>query len=378
MIFIFFYVYIYNVDLRALKSLFNPLIGPFEYDFQFTFLSNQILLPLGLHPSFYKYIKKFEAKKIVPVSYTEAPTRSKLKKDLESLNALNKGGFYWIFNNVNGKHYVGSSVLFERRIFEYLKPSYLKKKSSQNSLISKAMIKHGYSNFVIVILEIYGDQSLCLSDYKTKFIDREDALIKIVKNFGNCYNIQDFSSRVRRPAGYTFSDETKLKMSEVWDEERKKNLISRSSLPKSEETKLKIIEIRKLYLNKIANDLDLKEFNRIKRSHKILLYENNVLVKSFDSLSEAADKLHKNHKTINKHIKEGTLLKDKYIVKKEEGQSNLKIYKIGLFYSDGKLYTEFNTMADLVREYNSSHQTINKYIESGELWRDKYYIKRVN
>ena len=158
-----------------------------------------------------------------------------------------KGGYYWIFNNENGKHYIGSSVLFERRLFEYLKPSYLKKKGSQNSLISKAMIKYGYSNFVIVILEIFGDHSICISEYKTKFIDREDDLIKIVKNFGNCYNIQDFSNRVRRPAGYTFSDETKLKMSEAWDEDRIKKSIIISSKPRSEETKLKMRETRRLY-----------------------------------------------------------------------------------------------------------------------------------
>jgi hypothetical protein len=96
-------------------------------------------------------------------------------------------------------------------------------------------------------------------------------------------------------------------------------------------------EIRKQYLDKIANNLELKELNRIKRSHKILLYENNVLVKSFDSLMEAAAKLHKNHKDINKYIKNGTLFNDKYIIKKEEGQLNLRINKIGLFYPDGKL-----------------------------------------
>jgi group I intron endonuclease len=138
------------------------------------------------------------------------------------LNAHNKGGYYWIFNNINSNHYIGSSVLFKRRFFEYLKPSYLKKVSLQNSLISKAMIKYGYENFVIVILEIYGDHSICLSEYKTNFIDREDALIEIVKNFGNCYNIQNLSSRVHRPAGYTFSDEIKLKMSKAWNEDRKK------------------------------------------------------------------------------------------------------------------------------------------------------------
>jgi hypothetical protein len=35
-------------------------------------------------------------------------------------------------------------------------------------------------------------------------------------------------------------------------------------------------------------------------------------------------------------------------------------------------------MASIVREYNSSHVTINKYIENGQIWRDKYFIKIID
>jgi group I intron endonuclease len=51
---------------------------------------------------------------------------------------------------ITGKSYIGSSMSLDRRILNYYRPSYLK---STNTIIAKALLKHGHSNFSLEILE---------------------------------------------------------------------------------------------------------------------------------------------------------------------------------------------------------------------------------
>ena len=78
--------------------------------------------------------------------------------DLDKLQILkeNKGksGVYRWTNLVNGKSYIGSSANLERRLRNYYTISYLEsniKKTRSN--IYSALLKHGYSNFSLEILE---------------------------------------------------------------------------------------------------------------------------------------------------------------------------------------------------------------------------------
>ena len=54
-------------------------------------------------------------------------------------------GIYKITNMINGKSYIGQSIHIERRLMEH--------KSSQSSVISKAIIKYGKDNFAFEIIE---------------------------------------------------------------------------------------------------------------------------------------------------------------------------------------------------------------------------------
>ena len=75
--------------------------------------------------------------------------------DLQKLQILaeNKGkaGVYLFTNLTNGKSYVGSSVNLSRRFYLYYNINHLLKQIS--SLICRALLKHGYSNFKLEILE---------------------------------------------------------------------------------------------------------------------------------------------------------------------------------------------------------------------------------
>jgi len=62
-------------------------------------------------------------------------------------------------NLINGKRYIGSSEHLNRRFTEYFNTNYLLKHNDM--AICCALLKHGYSNFSITILE-YCEPSKCL------------------------------------------------------------------------------------------------------------------------------------------------------------------------------------------------------------------------
>jgi len=70
-----------------------------------------------------------------------------------------KSGIYRWTHISSGKSYVGSSIILSRRFRQYFNLSYLLREvKTNNSLIYKALLKHGYSNFKLDILE-YCDPS---------------------------------------------------------------------------------------------------------------------------------------------------------------------------------------------------------------------------
>uniref|UniRef100_UPI0022FD6757 hypothetical protein n=1 Tax=Drechslerella dactyloides TaxID=74499 RepID=UPI0022FD6757 len=62
-----------------------------------------------------------------------------------------KSGIYRWINKESGKSYIGSSINLSRRLLEYFNTNYLLTKS--NMAICKALLKYGYSNFSLEIIE---------------------------------------------------------------------------------------------------------------------------------------------------------------------------------------------------------------------------------
>ena len=61
-----------------------------------------------------------------------------------------KGVIYRLLNNVNKKTYIGSSVPFSQRLYKYYSVKHL---SENKTPIHNALLKYGYSNFSLDILE---------------------------------------------------------------------------------------------------------------------------------------------------------------------------------------------------------------------------------
>lgn len=130
----------------------------------------------------------------IPVkSYTNADT---MKLQIFSENKGKTGIYRWV-NNVNGKSYIGSALDITRRLRNYYSIYYLEK---SNMAISKGLLKYGYFNFSLHILE-YCDESILLKreQYYLDLLKPEYYILKVAGN----------------SLGFQHSDDTKLKISEA-------------------------------------------------------------------------------------------------------------------------------------------------------------------
>jgi group I intron endonuclease len=113
-----------------------------------------------------------------------------------------KSGVYRWNNLITGASYVGSAVNLSRRFRDYFSLKFINKEIlKNNSVIYKALLKYGYSNFNLEILE-YCDKMFT--------IKREQYYIDNLKpEYNLCLIAGSSLGRITR-------EETKLKLRNVW------------------------------------------------------------------------------------------------------------------------------------------------------------------
>ncbi len=98
---------------------------------------------------------------------TVSPVTIYPNADTDKLQILSdnkdKSGIYCFTNLINGKKYVGSSVDLRGRFYQYFNLKYLT--STTSMPICSALLKYGYSNFSLEILE-YCEPSECIEREK--------------------------------------------------------------------------------------------------------------------------------------------------------------------------------------------------------------------
>lgn len=121
-----------------------------------------------------------------------------LNADIDKLAILNyikgKAGIYMWTNNLNGKKYVGSSVNLRRRLLEYYNVNRLLNEKSMP--IYHSLLKHGYQNFSLTILEFCNIDSL---------VSREKHYFDV---YSPEYNILKTPGSPDRGKGWTHSEAT--------------------------------------------------------------------------------------------------------------------------------------------------------------------------
>jgi hypothetical protein len=104
----------------------------------------------------------------------------------------NKSGIYKITNKLNGNFYIGSSVNLSRRFTNYFSLSYISKIKSHLT-ISRALIKYGYSNYELEILEYCEVSNLLIREQY--YIDNLKPIYNIAKIAGSTLGIKNLNCK---------------------------------------------------------------------------------------------------------------------------------------------------------------------------------------
>jgi group I intron endonuclease len=249
-----------------------------------------------------------------------------MKKDILKENK-GKSGIYMLTNKITKDSYIGQSTDLKKRFTNYFNISYLKSKN--NLRISRALIKYGYSNFSLSILE-YCDEAPApqraadLLKREQYYFDKLNPQYNILKIAGSSLS-------------YKHSEETKLKISKKLKGIYVKEKSALYGRCHTEETK-NIMSLKKIGENnnmygKIHTE-KTKELMRLKalgRKHseetklKMSVVRGNLvhvyekcdsegfkLIGSFVSIRRAAKFLEISASTIKRYINSGEIFKYRY------------------------------------------------------------------
>ena len=238
----------------------------------------------------------------------------------------NRPGIYCFVNATNGNTYVGSAKNLRIR----LKGHYLGTRS--NLILQKAIFKYGISQFYFVVLEYCEIEDLIKKEQY--YIDQLNPIYNILRTAGSSLGYQHteeykelFSGEKHPFFGKTHTELTKSQIRE-----------SMLGSTRSEEVKKRISDSLKSkdllgannpFYGKTHTDESLKKmseansgtkhYNWNKPAHNVKsvsLYDlENNLINNFKSKSELADYLGITRRTVNNYLKSGKVFKDKWVFK---------------------------------------------------------------
>jgi len=242
-----------------------------------------------------------------------------LKEKIIFKDNKGKSGIYRWNNLITGASYVGSTIDLSRRLRDYFSLKFLKKEIlKNNSVIYRALLKYGYSNFNLEIIE-YCD--------KASTIKREQYYIDLLKpEYNLCLKAGSSLGRVTR-------EETRLKLRNVWlnrlfsnsmDYTLREFLVN-SIDRKLNKSKLKIVKLAKefekiklLIESKVSFTTRMKILVSTKTRHTVLVTDiNNGITNEYPSARRAAEAINASNSTIMNKIKGKSkgLYKGRYLIK---------------------------------------------------------------
>lgn len=222
----------------------------------------------------------------------------------------NKGmsGIYRLTNLVNKKSYVGSAVDLRARLYVYYSDSRLK---DSNMVIYKAILKYGYSNFSLEIIE-YSDPDNLLKR-EQYYLDKLKPIYNLLTTAGSSYGykhtkeaLAKMSAGRSRYTGYKLSPNTRAKIAaaatgRVLSEEAKEKIsIARKGIKLSLETRAKLSAATTAIHGVVSVEVTNTETGEIKQ---------------FSTMTEAGKALGISRTTIKNIIKSGKIFRNIYIIK---------------------------------------------------------------
>lgn len=290
-------------------------------------------------------------KKIPVVIYINAEKY----KDLILKENKNKSGIYRWVNIINNKSYIGSAKKLNKRLSIYYSSTSLKKSLERSSsAIHSAILKYGYINFKLEIIE-YCEQN--------KLISREQYYFYLLKPK---YNICKIAGST---LGKTHSENTK-------------NKISNSTKGKNHYFygKHHTYETRKKIGNtlKFSNRTYIMPKMRVETKLKLslvsigvnvrVLGNENLLIKEFSSINKTAKYYDVSSTTIKRAIKTGRPYNN-FIFK-----SYIKDNKVWVHDLNHKLIKVLDNRSKASEWFNIPSTTLSRYIKSGKIWKNKLFF----
>ena len=217
---------------------------------------------------------------IIPIKiyYNAEADKDKILKENKD-----KSGIYMWKNMINGKQYIGSSVDLYNRLLFYFSFSAMENHLKNNkSYIYNAILKHGHSNFSLIILDY------CSPD---KCIEREDFYLFSLPHEYNILN------KAGSPLGRTHSDATKKIMSDA--KKGEKNPMYGQN--HTEETKTIISDANKGKNNPMFGKPRAEGAGSSSQQIEVTDIKNNTTT-CYDSIREAARTLNIHRSVINKYF----------------------------------------------------------------------------
>lgn len=205
--------------------------------------------------------------------------------------------YRWV-NNINNKTYIGSSVNFTVRLYKYYS---LKNISQSKTAIHNALLKYGYENFSLEILE-YCEQGV-------NPVLREQYYFDLLKPH---YNILDKAGSL---LGFKHNEDTLIKFAnrEVSEDTRKNLSLAAIGRILTEEDKMKISLKRKgiKLSDETRNKISLAATSLRGVGVEVTNINTNVKFE-FKTLTDAAKELNVSRTSIKKALDNNTLIQKQY------------------------------------------------------------------
>jgi group I intron endonuclease len=242
-----------------------------------------------------------------------------MRKDILNENK-GKSGIYMITNKLTKDIYIGQSIDISNRFKNYFNLSYLK--SSDSYIISRALIKYGYYNFSVTILEYCEKSSLLVREkYYIYKLNPQYNILKIVESSLNSKHTEETKANISKSLKRLNKKEKSSLFSSLHIEETKKLI----SLKKQRENNLmfgKDFENSSIELmrQKALNLIQSKEINlkmSFIKGNPVNIYEKVSsegfkLIGCFVSVRRAAKILDISGSTVIKYMNSGEIYKDRY------------------------------------------------------------------
>jgi len=212
-----------------------------------------------------------------------------------------KSGIYRWNNLIRGKSYIGSSVSLSGRFNNYYSLTFLNRKVEiGSSAIYSALLKYGYSNFSLDILEYCEPSQLIAKEQY--YIDLLEPEYNILKTAGSWL-------------GAKHSESTKQLLSNVF----KGRVFSEDSLDKMRVAARLRVGNKTSFFGKTHSIETITKISMTKFSLVKVIDINTNTTKVFKGNLEAAKFLDMGESTLRRYKKRGKLYKNKYLICNSSG-----------------------------------------------------------